>query len=240
MGNKFYKDNLSFSLLLRKCQERGITLAPLMTMNNHGSCVMPYEDWRDNPKGGFVKRIVIKNPCRKCAPCLRLRRKKWTHRANFELNAHLKAWFVTLTFHPVEMQKIIAEGSLFSTFEKHSPDVKSKTEFQGFTKAAGIRLTKYFKRLRKRGHEIRYIFVTEKHKSGLPHLHGLIYGNITKRELEGSWNYGFTSIKLVRDEKAIRYVTKYLAKDAESRVRASLKFGQRTLPNSRPQAISET
>lgn len=90
-------------------------------------------------------------------------------------------------------------------------------------------LTKYFKRLRKKGAEFRFVLVAEAHKDGYPHFHALLHERdavITKSTLQGEWPYGFTTCKLVKDERAAHYVAKYLAKDARTRIRASLHYGQ--------------
>jgi len=90
-------------------------------------------------------------------------------------------------------------------------------------------LTKYFKRLRKKGAQFRFVLVAEAHKDGYPHFHALLHEKgpmITKSTLQGEWPYGFTSAKLVKDDRAALYVAKYLAKDARTRIRASLQYGQ--------------
>ena len=102
-------------------------------------------------------------------------------------------------------------------------------------KVISAELTKYFKRLRKSGLKFRYVLVTEAHKDGYPHYHALIHevsAQIPKSRLQADWPYGFTTFKLVKDTKAAYYITKYLVKDARTRIRASGKYGQsgRSLP----------
>lgn len=90
-------------------------------------------------------------------------------------------------------------------------------------------ITKYLKRLRKAGFKFRYVVVAEAHKDGYPHLHMLLHevsAPIPKSRLQAEWPYGFTTFKLVKDRAATFYVAKYLAKDARTRIRASLRYGQ--------------
>lgn len=99
-------------------------------------------------------------------------------------------------------------------------------------KSISAELTKYFKRLRKSGLKFRYVLVTEAHKDGYPHYHALIhegFSQIPKSRLQAEWPYGFTQFKLVKDAKAAYYITKYLVKDARTRIRASGKYGQSAL-----------
>lgn len=94
-------------------------------------------------------------------------------------------------------------------------------------------LTLWVKRVRKNsGAPIRYLLVCEAHKSGLPHYHMLLHERspelqVRKRMLQAEWQaYGFTNCKLVeQDQHAARYVSKYLAKSALARVRASVRYG---------------
>jgi len=75
------------------------------------------------------------------------------------------------------------------------------------------------------------MWIVELHKSGLPHLHMLLFeqrqGQVTKRDIERAWGWGFVKAKLtVEPEECAKYVVKYMSKaGAECTVRASLHFG---------------
>jgi hypothetical protein len=83
------------------------------------------------------------------------------------------------------------------------------------------------------GAPLRYLLVAEAHKTGLPHYHLLIHEYsesrpIRARHLKEQWRLGFSSVKLVAQDEGNRrggYVTKYLAKSAIARVRASVGYG---------------
>lgn len=158
--------------------------------------------------------LEIDTPCRKCRVCMNNRRILWTRRAKLEIRAALRTWFMTFTVNP-------HYRFMFSV----------KTGSRDYMDTHGIiskELTKYFKRLRKKGAQFRFVLVAEAHKDGYPHFHALLHecaDPITKSRLQAEWPYGFTTAKLVKDEAAAHYVAKYLAKDARTRIRASLHYG---------------
>lgn len=107
---------------------------------------------------------------------------------------------------------------------------RAKSPQARLVQASGDHVQRYIKRLRKSGFALRYVFVPELHRDGFPHWHGLVHdlrGDLGWKPVSTEWasHEGFSKIKLVKDAKAIRYVTKYLAKDTHGRIRASLKYG---------------
>lgn len=145
-----------------------------------------------------------------------------------------RTWFGTLTVGPA------ARMRLLSTARRHVrlarcedyDGLRPAEQLKELANAASPDLSRFFKRLRKRGAEIRYLLVTEAHADGMPHWHLLLHEvgaePVTKRELEAQWKQGFTHWRLVQnaDPQAAFYVTKYLAKDALTRVRASAGYGR--------------
>lgn len=75
---------------------------------------------------------------------------------------------------------------------------------------------------------MRYLAVAELHKNGFPHWHALVHEEegTTAANLQSHWTAGFSNVKLVREPRAILYITKYLHKEAMGRVRCSLNYGQ--------------
>lgn len=171
--------------------------------------------------------------CRKCKSCRKYRARLWARRAHQEFNASQRTWFVTLTLRPdrafqyfeLAREHVFVGGSDLDT-------LNSDQQFAEWCRAIGKELTLMLKRLRKNTRsDIRYIFVYERHKSGTPHIHGLVHESpgsnpVVKRAIEGAWHDGFSSAKLV-DKRAVGYVTKYLSKDATTRIRASVHYGER-------------
>lgn len=131
-----------------------------------------------------------------------------------------RTWFCTLTFRPVERARVQARASEMDG---------ARSAGQRLVRASGEHITKYVKRLRKTGFAFRYLWVPELHRDGFPHWHGLVHdlsGNLTWERMAKQWRAGFSVIKLVRDAKALRYVTKYLSKENQGSPRASLGYGE--------------
>lgn len=164
---------------------------------------------------GETRWIDIETPCRKCAVCLENRRKLWQRRATLEIMNANRTWLGTLTINP-------HNRFIFSLRAKSRDYHASYGEISK-------EITKYFKRLRKAGYQFRYVLVAEAHKDGYPHIHVLIHEGsspIPKRVLKEQWPYGFTDFRLTeRSKAAARYVSKYLSKDARTRIRASQAYG---------------
>lgn len=131
-----------------------------------------------------------------------------------------RTWFSTYTFRPAERAKVMKLASSMN---------REKTQGGRLVAASGVSIAKYFKRLRRAGFELRYLCVPEPHRDGFPHWHALVHdqrGDLNWETLSSQWRDGFSVVKLVRDAKALRYVTKYLHKANHGRVRASLNYGE--------------
>lgn len=163
-------------------------------------------------------------PCRKCPVCLRHRAKKWRERSKVELVYSTRTWFATFTINPHNRFLIDVKRS-------RNGDDTTDDSFLGRHAQISREFTLYFKRLRKKTRApLRYLLVAECHKDGWPHYHALIHERgrpVTKRELEAEWSLGFTNFKLcpLSDPKIAFYITKYIAKQALARIRASLRYG---------------
>lgn len=98
--------------------------------------------------------------CRKCDACRTANAHHWAFRAQRELEAAQRTWFVTLTLNPA-MQMMIAA-------RKTTPRKL---------------LTLWVKRIRKAGYKVRYFAAFESHKSGDPHIHVLLHEHITSKPI---------------------------------------------------------
>lgn len=175
--------------------------------------------------------LDLEVPCRLCPNCLRARRNLWAFRAKSEYQASSRTWFGTLTLRPEEHFKCVA------TFESEGREFRQLSADECFAVRHRIIsrwITLYLKRVRKEtGANMRCLFVAEKHKTGLPHYHALIHevtadDVVRKAVLQKQWWHGFSAFKLITDEKPLWYVAKYLGKDSCARVRASIRYGQRS------------
>lgn len=207
-----------------------------------GRCQSPLtheaEGRADTRKGetGMPVSVVMEVRCRKCPACLRTRAYEWRTRATAEIGASWRTWFGTLTLRPEEhyLAELRASAALLRRGVSLA-ELSPQEQFAERHRAISDDITKWLKRVRKiSGSKLRYCLVVEAHKSGLPHYHILVHEvsqdlPVTKRQLQSQWLYGFTQFKLVEDSKAAAYVTKYLHKSAQARVRASLHYGKYAL-----------
>lgn len=177
--------------------------------------------------------------CRKCGQCLRYRAHKWRTRSIAECHTAVRTWFLTLTLHPDVHARALDLARL--DMRKQGLDFDLLPEKDRFAQVDRIFFKEFQKRmklLRKNsGAALRYLAVTETHKSGVPHWHLLVHENdVTKplsydRHWREFWLAGFWKAKLITDSdempaaKAAAYVCKYLTKSSEARVRASLRYG---------------
>lgn len=168
--------------------------------------------------------------CRRCPECLRQRGRVWTARAAVETLAAKRTWFGTLTLSPDRATQARYAADRAAP-DGYLVDQRPADHFKRMCDHVSPELTRFLKRVRKNsGAAVRYLLVAEAHKSGMPHWHILIHeyaGEARKRTLDGAWRYGFSQFRLVDndDTRVVRYVTKYLAKDALARIRASVSYG---------------
>lgn len=180
--------------------------------------------------------LVLLTRCRHCGWCLKRKSWEWATRAETEIERAQRTWFGTLTFRPDEHIRLeYVAMTKIGNFASLAP----RKKFELLTNETGREVTLFFKRLRKNNPlcHIRYLAVTEIHNSdrtspemrGRPHIHLLVHefpGQLlTKRALEAEWSLGFQNWKLA-DKGAGWYVSKYVSKASEARVRASLRYGK--------------
>lgn len=169
-------------------------------------------------------QLSVQVRCRQCAGCLRLRRYQWMCRAAFEQLSAKKTWFFTFTYAPKVRAKVLARASALLV------DCPALGQADRLVRSAGLYVSAYMRRLRKAGGRVRYLAVPEPHRDGFPHWHGLVHdlvGDLSHEHLTLEWSQGWSVFKNVRDVGAIRYVTKYIAKERYGRLRASLQYGAR-------------
>ena len=186
--------------------------------------------------------LEMSTRCRKCPECLEHRRRLWTARALEETNVAARTWFGTLTVRPEDRFRLRLKAELKATKRGWEPfaEVDPDAAFKKIVDEHNREITLFLKRVRKESaSRFRYLLVTEKHKTGDPHFHILLHEHsvpVRKELLERQWTLGFSSWRLVHDVKSAFYVCKYLSKDAQTRVRASVGYGQ---PRQLTEALTE-
>lgn len=218
--------------------------------NIAGSCRNPYwtevkgrprtgDIWRPDKyfifTGGIsTLRVDIGTRCRECDNCRKARSNEWRFRVREELRRAARSWFGTLTLSPVAHYRVMSEAR-HAAAARHVrwEELSDEERFKRLAATSLKEVTKYIKRVRAQSKvPLRYIVVTERHKSGLPHFHMLVHEvelkPVTHRILSTQWGLGFEKWRLVPfdDLKAGEYLCKYLTKDASTRIRASQLYGQ--------------
>lgn len=176
--------------------------------------------------------IELITRCRKCSKCLQARGNLWRARALIETKRASRTWLATLTLSPQAHYEIMCEIRSHEGSQGVDYDALPEPEQFGLRhNAIGKHLTRWIKRVRKNSKApFKYLLVAEAHKSGLPHYHGLFHESHPERPLrydvlQHSWPLGFARYKLVKDARGAAYASKYLAKSALARVRASVGYG---------------
>lgn len=184
--------------------------------------------------------IDIDVRCRKCSPCLKARAASWRIRMTEELRVSARTWLVTLTLGPAEQSaaemRAIHHVSTRGLRWEEIDDTRRHSERH---RQISPEITRFLKRVRERaGAPLRYCLVCEKHKSGYPHYHMLLHEvsehyPVRYRQIVESWRVGFAHAKLIAADQQgnpANYVSKYLAKEAAARLRASRGYGAGTQP----------
>lgn len=193
------------------------------------------------PEGELV--VTARNPsrfvemwvaCRKCERCLRRRAAMWRLRAVAEYRLSARTWLATMTLRPEAYAQCLSLAR--RRLDKARTDLDGLPVHEQFlaVEAEGYRNVQlWLKRLRKNtGCPLRYLAITEAHKSGVPHWHLLLHEQdfdrpIRHKVLSGSWHLGYDDYRLIHDVKAAAYSAKYLGKEVSARVRASGLYGRR-------------
>jgi len=176
-------------------------------------------DVYDPESGGGSDTAVMLVPCRKCAKCRLVRGLQWRKRMLVETITSPSTWFVTWTLSSYARTKLMELA--LQRYGSTAPDALCSVVREWHQSA--------MKRLRQRVFEkgrLRFAAVVEHHKDGYPHIHMLVHGIFTYRDLRGSWGHGFEDIRRV-DDFGATYLTKYVIKEGGS-VWASKHYGRLT------------
>lgn len=151
------------------------------------------------------KRLMeIEVPCGWCVECRKKKAREWSIRLQEELKTKTylngieqKPLFVTLTLSN-EKAKEIAEKYNISTANEL------------IKKCIRLTLERYRKKIKK---SFKHWFTTELgEKNGRIHLHGIMWCNMNKEEIEKLWGYGYVYIGEYVSEASINYITNYSLK----------------------------
>ena len=208
---------------------------PVSRTLTYRHCPLGLPIWQDIAKSVQGRMdLDLEVRCRSCPECLKARAAHWRLRMLTEIAKSRRTWFATFTFRPEA--HYLATCSATVGVKGGSPpfgELSPVEQFKARHRVLQEHFTRYLKRIRKAGYRVRYCFVAEAHKSGLPHYHALIHeidNPVPHRVLTSEWTAGFSVIKLVdtSSPKPAAYVAKYLSKSVLARVRASQRYGELT------------
>lgn len=253
MGRRIHHDRAT--ALLRKALGAGAERTGLLSAKwiISGNCTDPFwttyvgrpegdpKYWVYIPGQRGVVHVDIATRCRRCKNCKGLRKWEWNHRMTEELRGAVRSWYGTLTLRPDVQYRVLVQAR--QHYWKRGvkwEDLTDDEQFRAHASFALKEVTKYIKRFRKAAYgpkgkaPFRWVCVTERHKSGLPHFHMLVHERelrpIPHRILSSSWGLGFEKWRLVKlDENpklVAGYLCAYLQKDFATRIRASEKYGE--------------
>jgi hypothetical protein len=182
----------------------------------------------------FEMSQEIEVRCRKCDNCLRAKCAYWRRAAAAEVLGSQRSWFGTLTLRPSEWSMSLMRARVMASFNREDLEALSEKDRNAYImRYLGPELGKYIKRVRSESKaDLRYLLVSERHKSGVLHFHMLLHevlgsSQVLERTLSKQWPLGFSKWRLVppSETKHAAYICKYIAKDALTRVRASKGYG---------------
>lgn len=192
-----------------------------------------------NDQVGTPHTVYLDVPCGHCGACLRARAALWKRRMSVECERWPRTWFCTLTAKP--HQHMLWRAAAYRRLQTGGTAWGSLTpgdQFSEVCKEMGKDLTRYVKRCRKASTApLRAVWVVEQHKSGNPHIHGLVHETedsaTRERILRLNWRrHGIAEAVLIdktgESDALSTYVAKacgYIAKSLLVRVRASKHYG---------------
>jgi len=132
-------------------------------------------------------------PCGKCIRCKERRIDDWVIRLKAEDKNAQSSYFITFTY---DTQYVPISKNGFMTLNKED-------------------MTRFFKRLRKTGEKIKYLYVGEYGSANKrPHYHALIFDIKNIENVYKSWKFGYIHVGQVSGD-SIAYTMKYMDKPAQ-------------------------
>ena len=172
--------------------------------------------------------------CGKCMECLKQNARNWQVRLQEEIRHNKNGLFVTMSFSNeslMELEKEYDKTKIIKSIRKtitlkngkkrnyyNYEEKKTKNKLKGYELDNAIAKTavrKFLERWRKaKGKSIKHWLVTElgQRNTERVHIHGIIWTNEKKEEIEHKWKYGNVWIGEYVNEKTINYIVKYISK----------------------------
>lgn len=159
----------------------------------------------------YDQRVLqVEVPCGQCMECRQSKAREWTVRLSEELKSCNYPYFITLTYSPEELQKLL-----------------KKTDLKESNAVAGYALRHALERYRKDYKKsIKHWFITELGHEGTEriHMHGILFADhkleFEEIERKGNgimanwkyWKYGIIFVGDYVNQATIMYIAKYITK----------------------------
>lgn len=163
------------------------------------------------------RTLYVPIGCQKCMECRKTKAREWQTRLQSDIQTNRNGIFVTLTFSNESFQKLVH----WKETKRYQPI--HLLEGYDLDNAVATRAMRLFNERYRKKHKraIRHWMTTEIGHQGTEniHLHGIIWTNCTRQEIENTWEYGYIWPRYDKDwrdnyvnEKTINYITKYVYK----------------------------
>ena len=149
-----------------------------------------------------TRTLAVPIGCGKCMECKKQKATEWQVRLHEEIRESKNGKFVTMTFNDEALVKLQGELKRYKGYELEN-------------KTATLAVRRFLERWRKKYKKsTRHWLVTElgQTESERIHIHGIIWTDIEKEEIEEIWKYGSVWIGEYVNNKTINYIVKYINK----------------------------
>ena len=154
--------------------------------------------------------------CGKCVECAKQKQRNWQIRLLEEIKERKDGQFITLTFSNEQFKNLV-EGKNTKGRKICKPPEEKGYELDNWIAKTAVR--RFLERWRKKyKRSVRHWLVTELGHQGTEniHLHGIIFTDKSKEEIDKVWEYGYTwneSEKRKVGEDTVNYIIKYIGKN---------------------------
>ena len=171
--------------------------------------LMKNRKFTSNKKNGGVKPevkdsrvLVVPIGCGKCMECKKQKSVEWQVRLHEEIRESKNGKFVTMTFTDKALVELQSELKMYKGYELEN-------------QTATLAVRRFLERWRKKNKvSVRHWLVTElgQKESERIHIHGILWTDEDKEEIEEKWKYGNVWIGEYVNNKTINYIVKYINK----------------------------
>lgn len=154
------------------------------------------------PKVDDKRVLVVPIGCGKCMECKKQKAVEWQVRLHEEIRESKNGKFVTMTFTNESLVELQKELKMYKGYELEN-------------KTATLAVRRFLERWRKKTKKsVRHWLVTElgQEETERIHIHGIIWTDEEKEEIEEKWKYGNVWIGEYVNNKTINYIVKYINK----------------------------